>query len=58
MEETITFHINSEDKNRLQKMAKDCRMSLSSFCRFYLLDRKLNFGEMEHGPVVRKTDFS
>ena len=46
MEQTITFHINEQDKKDLNEFAKTQRMSLSSFCRYYLIkvfeDAKLN----------------
>jgi len=37
MEQKITFNINTEDKKLLQKKAEKKGLSISSFCRFYLL---------------------
>lgn len=37
MEETITFHIDREDKQSLIKIAKQNRLTLSTFCRYSLL---------------------
>ncbi len=35
---TITFHINPEDKKRLKEVAEKKKLSLSTYCRFFLLE--------------------
>ena len=37
MEQTITFHIGTEDKNLIDKRADEVRLSTSAFCRYIIL---------------------
>jgi len=39
MDTTITFHITEEDKKRLKEIAKQQRLSLSSYCRSSLVKK-------------------
>jgi len=37
METTITFNIGKEDKEELREIALSQKLSLSSYCRYFLL---------------------
>lgn len=55
MDTTITFHLNSEDKNLLNEIASKERLTLSSYVRFHILkmlDQKNNqLNEVKNGRV-------
>lgn len=56
MEETITFHLATEDKKIIKKQAREKRLSMSAFCRLKVLDQlfekalagKLELPQMEN----------